>query len=73
MNLPECRLKEVILPCHRFAQGATDWIRRKQTDMKLLAIVIAAWMLLACGGAESGSKNGAGNTAAFELPPTPGR
>ena len=41
--------------------------------MKLLAMLIASLMLLACGGGESGPKNGAGNPPAFDPPPTPGR
>ena len=41
--------------------------------MRLLAIVMAYMMLLACGGGESSSKNGAGTPATFDPPPTPGR
>ena len=42
--------------------------------MKLLAIVIASLMLLACGGTDSGSANSSGaSPPAFDPPPTPGR
>ena len=41
--------------------------------MKLLAMVMASLMLLACGGGESGSAKGTGSPAAFDPPPAPGR